>query len=126
MNNEKIITDVDLFGNLDPQGNLKMYYNSDALTNAFKVWLVGSKGASLRENNGGYLTPYLHKFINESNARAIQRGLLGGIKNDFEVDLTVTTLNVIGDPKNSKWHITLVAFSPELQQKIDTTVSVTG
>lgn len=124
MNSENVIFDIDLFGNLDSQGNLKEYYNSDALTNAFKVWLVGSKGASLRSNNGGYLTPYLHKFINEDNAKAIQRALLSGIKNDFEVDITVTTLDVIGDPKNSKWYITLVAYSPELQQKIDTTTVV--
>lgn len=115
-NNNKQILYIDspLYKQLTPNGALSEVINSQALMNAFQIWLVSAPREQVRTRTGGYVISQLFKPLNDSNARLLRSSILSGIKNDFTPSLTVDTLNVIPDTTNRQWIIQIIAYNTEL------------
>ena len=110
-----------LYKQVTSGGQLVTYTDSDAITVAFQIWLTSGKGELLRSNSGGYLLPYLMKPLTNSTAQEIKRSIQAGLEDDFTPTLTIQTLEVIPDVKNSRWVIWLVAYNTALNLGVNAT-----
>lgn len=105
---------------LDVNGKLVEYINSEALAQAFKVWLVSGRGEKIRSSSGGWLIPYLGKPINNDTAERIKKNILLGLTNDFIPKITVTNIQVIPDYQNNRWIITVEGYNAQINIGLNT------
>lgn len=117
---EVLYTDVNIEGNTNEFGQLEYPTNEEALNNAFRVWLVSSRGENLRSTTGGYLLPHLGKVMNDERAQEIRQAIQDGLNQEFSPALRILTLDVIPDYTNRLWTIRLVAYSPDLKSGVNT------
>jgi hypothetical protein len=109
-----LFTDFSLKKKVDVAGNLIKFENSDALSQAFKIWLISKKNEKIRTQMGGYLYPFLAKPMNNESANQIIINILKGIEKEFTPKLTIQDFQVIPDYINKRWVITITAYSSEL------------
>lgn len=115
-NNNKQILYIDspLYKQMTAGGALAQTINSQALMQAFQIWLVSSPREQVRSRSGGYVSSQLFKPLTDANAKLLRSSILSGLKNDFVPTLTVDTLNVVADPNNRQWIIQLIAYNTAL------------
>lgn len=127
-NKNKAITysDVSLTRRITSEGALKELVNEDALSQAFKIWLVSSVNEKVRTTSGGWLIPYIGKPMTEENLRLLKVSIKTGIETDFKPALTIITLEVVPIYEKQQWVIYLVGFNPDLNIGINTAVTVSN
>lgn len=119
------VWDFDAQGTKDSQGNLKILWNKDAIQNAFRMWLVSSKGEMIRRPSyGGVLRQWLIRPMSDENAQNIRTAILSGLNQNFYPFITPTTLTVEPRYEEHYWLITLIGYCKEYSTDINTTVNV--
>lgn len=118
--------DLPIVKKTDENGNLYIPVNSDALAQAIKVWLTSAKGEKLRSNTGGWLIGLLAKPINQDTADKIRSNIITGLSTDFSPPITIVDLQVIPDPANNKWIITIAGYNSSLNIGVNTYAVIEG
>jgi hypothetical protein len=85
---EDIYLDFPIIKQMNGNGELKTYKNSDALFQAIKIWLTCEKGEKIRTNSGGYLLPYIGKFLDKDTAEQIRSYICEGLTTEFFPPIT--------------------------------------
>jgi|WetSurMetagenome_2_1015567.scaffolds.fasta_scaffold03945_5 hypothetical protein len=101
-------------------GEIKKFYNSDALAQAFKIWLVSGKSEKVRNTGGGVLYPFLGKGLTVEVQNTIRKAIVSGLANDFSPTITIVSLEVVPVPTKNQWVITLQGYSSSLNVGINT------
>jgi hypothetical protein len=116
LNTSKTISyfDSPIYKRIDANGQVKILYNNEALSNAFTMWLLSSKGDNLKSIAGGYLVQHIGKPMSLDRANAIKTSILIGLDTDFRPEITVVSLDVTPDYKNNRWVITLIGYNSDL------------
>lgn len=113
-------TDSSITGTINTNGTVKRVYNSDALAQAFKIWLTSGKSEKLRTISGGWLIPFLGKTMTDERANNIKKKLIEGLDKEFKPKITVTDLQVIPNYNKNYYIIYLQGYNPELNIGINT------
>jgi hypothetical protein len=124
LSKQTIYIDDPMYKVTDSQGNLTTYKNSDALAQAFKLWLVSGQGEKVRSNTSGPLVPHLGKAITSERAEKIKKSILNGVSTDFNPPMTITELKVLMDQPKNRWLIFCQGYSKSLELGINTYVVV--
>lgn len=121
-NNDKSILYIDnyIIKRLDVNGQMISPINSEALSQAFKSWLVSGKGEKIRTRSGGWLVPYLAKPLNQDTADTIKKNIITGLSSDFSPPITVTEIDVVPDSTNNRWIIRVAGYNAEINTGINT------
>lgn len=113
LNKEKRFFDYPYYKITNANGELKNYYNEQALANAFTIWLTSATNENLRKGGGGILYRHLGKAMTEERGRSIRSDIVSGAEKEFTPQLTFVTLDVIADLPKKKWRIFVEAFNAE-------------
>lgn len=105
-------------------GELKTYKNSDALSQAIKIWLVSAKGEKLRSNTGGILTPYIGKLIDDNLRKKIKQEIQDALLYEFSPPITILNLEVEGDGGSQDIRINIVGYNADLSIGVNTSVII--
>lgn len=105
-------------------GELKTYKNSDALSQAIKIWLVSAKGEKLRSNTGGILTPYIGKLIDDNLRKKIKQEIQDALLYEFSPPITILNLEVEGDGDSQDIRINIVGYNADLSIGVNTSVII--
>lgn len=119
-----IYKDFPIAREVTSQGEMKTYTNSDALSNAIKIWLVSAKGEKIRATSGGYLLPYIGKPLDDDYARRIASRIVQGLREDFSPPIVVMDIKVIPDTYNRRWLIGIKGYNADLDIGVNTTIVV--
>jgi phage baseplate assembly protein W len=89
--------DVDIYGELNPNGELKTYAGKDAIKNALQLWLSSKKGEYLLNPGlGGPLDTFSFKTMNEESLTILRFQLMSAIDTEFAPAIRLT--NVLFNP----------------------------
>jgi len=115
-----IYVDEPFIKQVDGQGNIIQLKNSDALAQAFKLWVTSSYGEKVRSNTGGPLVPHLGKAMTTDRANKIKNSILKGLTTDFSPPMTITNINIIPDNNKNRWIIQVEGYSQSLEVGLNT------
>ncbi len=89
--------DIDIYGELNPNGELKTYAGKDAIKNALQLWLSSKKGEYLLNPGlGGPLDTFSFKTMNEESLTILRFQLMSAIDTEFAPAIRLT--NVLFNP----------------------------
>lgn len=118
-------TDFSVFGETDNNGSLKLLQTPEAIENAFRAWLVSSRGEIIRRpDRGGYLKQQLSKPMNSDRLEVIRAAIMNGLEQDFIPYIEVESLILTPDYANRKLNIELRGISKEYKTKISTSATL--
>ncbi len=106
--------DIPISGNKLPDGRIKVLNDSEALENAFKLWLSYAARERYRTTAGGWLINHLGKQMNEERSRLIQQSITGGLSK-FSPELTIISFNITPLYEKKQWPLEIIAYSSLLQ-----------
>lgn len=118
--------DFPLTKKLTMGGELKTLENSEALSQAIKIWISTQVGEKIRTHEGGILMPYIGKTLDDENAQKIKNVLQYGLESIFQPNLTVVTLEVVPNHSRNLWEITLIAYNIEMAVGINDKVLISN
>lgn len=123
---DTLFVDFPIVKEITRGGELKTYKNSEALTQAIKIWLVCQKGEKIRSLTGGILLPYLGRVLSENNANNIRKVIIRGLEEDFSPRLTIVDLKVTPDNNKNRWVIDLVGYNADLAIGVNSSIIVSN
>ncbi len=106
-------------------GELKIYEDSDALTQALKIWLVSDKGEKIRSRTGGVLAPFLNREIDDDTAKEMKTHIMNTLKKEFTPPIEIVYLDVKGDKNKNQWIIAIAGYNSDLAVGVNTNVIIT-
>lgn len=125
MDEKRIVYDLNLFGNIDENGQIEEFYDKKAVENSIIVWLTSYYTDCIRRpNKGGYLTRLLYKPMSEKNTTEIKQVLIDGLEKDYELEVTLQELKVEPDFANKIWNIFIKVYIPEIKDNVEVSVSL--
>ena len=125
MDEKRIVYDLNLFGNIDENGQIEEFYDRKAVENSIIVWLTSYYTDCIRRpNKGGYLTRLLYKPMSEKNITEIKQVLIDGLEKDYELEVTLQELKVEPDFANKIWNIFIKVYIPEIKDNVEVSVSL--
>lgn len=125
MNNKDLLyKDFPLSKKTTIGGELKMYENSDALSQAIRIWINSEYGEKIRTRSAGILTPFIGKPIDEYHKQELRVALIKGLKEDFVPSINIVSLDVQGDTVKQQWIISIVGYNADLAIGVNTRVVV--
>ena len=125
-NKEIVYYDFSYYKKLNKDGSLVTLTNSDALSQAIKIWLGCKPNEKIRSSGGGILYQFLGKIMDDEQANRMREIIISGLKEDFNPPLTPVLVDVKGDYENERWIISLVAYNVDLQIGVNTKVIITN
>lgn len=125
-NNNVVYYDYNYYKKTNLNGSLVDLENSDALSQAVKMWLASKKNERVRSLGGGIMYRHLGKMMDEERASQIKFDIMQGLQKDFNPPMTPVMVDVQGDYENQKWIISIVAYNSDLQVGVNTKVSFTN
>ena len=118
-------TDFSVFGETDNNGSLKQLQTPEAVENAFRSWLVSSRGEIIRQpNRGGYLKQQISKPMTPDRLEVIRAAIMNGLEQDFVPYIEVESLILTPDYSNRKLNVELRGLSKEYKTRISTNVTL--
>lgn len=125
MDEKRIVYDLNLFGNIDENGQIEEFYDKKAVENSIVAWLTSYYNDCIRRpNKGGYLTRLLYKPMSEKNITEIKQVLIDGLEKDYELEVTLQELKVEPDFANKIWNIFIKVYIPEIKDNAEVSVSL--
>ena len=126
-NNENILYfDYPFYKKINRNGSIIELTNSDALSQAVKIWLVSKRNEKIRSRSGGIIYPFLGKTMDDDRAYNIKTNIMRGLKEDFNPPLTPVEVNVVPNYDKERWEIGIVAYNADLAVGVNTKVTVTN
>lgn len=117
--------DIDLQGQLDENGALRVLGNAEAVQNALIMWIVSIRGEILRRpGKGGYVTQWLHKPMSQDRAESIRDAISNGMAEDFPLTVRIRSIRVTPQYEKSSYRIQLIAWIPALRQNASLDLNV--
>lgn len=118
---EKVVfKDYPLDAETTSSGVLRELEGQEAIVNALRLWISSFKGEIIRRpEDGGYITRWLMKPLNEETGIAIKRALLDGLTEDFTPVLIPTLIDVTPNYEKGFWEIHIEAYSPQFRETIN-------
>lgn len=117
--------DYSLFGGLDNNGEIKSYWNQDALSNSLMMWVASLKGDILRSpTRGGYIIKVLTQPMSEYSRLNLIDEIKRGLIEDFKPVLTITNLNVSPDYEKRQWLIDIDGYSKDLKREFSVSTAI--
>ena len=95
--------DYPFYKKVNSDGSLVKFTNSDALSQAVKLWLVSKPNDIIRSSSEGVMYNHLGKMMDSDRVDLIKASIIQGLKNDFTPPLTVVDLSVIPDYEKERW-----------------------
>lgn len=105
--------DYPYYKRLNANGELMIYTNEEALSNAFSIWLTSAQFENLRSLTGGVLYKHIGKVMNQDRANQIKNDIILGAESEFKPKLTFVTLDVVPDYDKNLWKVSISAFNVE-------------
>jgi len=104
---------------VNPQGNISVLTDQNALINAVNLWLCSFRGERLyRPHDGGIIADNLLKPMSDERAKDIHDDIIDGLAYQFNPCVTVSECKVIPDYERSTYWITIVGYCPSLKVSI--------
>lgn len=125
-NNHILYYDFPFYKKINKNGSIVELTNSDALSQAIKIWLASKKNEKVRSIGGGIMYQHLGKIMDEDRASLIKDNIINGLKNDFYPPLVPVTVDVIPNYEKERWEIGVVAYNADLQIGVNTKVVITN
>ncbi|MDA3856324.1 MAG: hypothetical protein PF569_08760 [Candidatus Woesearchaeota archaeon] len=110
--------DIDYTGKKTTTGDIYTYTDSDALQQAFRLWLTESKGEKLRKQVGGYLIPHLQKPMTPERIGDIKRSIKNGLSQEFKPRVQILSLEVTPIYNLKQWQIDALVYTPLLKDAV--------
>lgn len=118
------VYDYPFYKKLNGNGSISDLENSDALTQAVKVWLVSKTNEKVRSRSGGIIYPYLGKLMDEEQKNKMRMAIVQGLQYDFNPPLVPVQVEVNADYEKERWEVSIVAFNSELALGVNTKVTI--
>jgi hypothetical protein len=115
-----LYSDLPLTDATDVNGSLQEPINSEALSQAIKIWLASAKGEKIRSSTGGWLLGLLAKPMTDDVASRIKQNIITGLSTEFNPPIEIVDIQVIPDKKNNKWVITVAGYNSTLNIGVNT------
>ena len=115
---EVVYSDVNLLAGVEPD---ELVFNDRALNQNIAAILdtpIGSKW--FRPRIGSNLNRHLFEPIDEITAEKIRRDLASALEANYERRLVFTRIEVIPDPQNEQYFVSLEYTAPELESRMFT------
>ena len=125
-NTELMYYDFPFYKKTNSNGSIVELTNSDALSQAIKIWLASKKNEKIRSLGGGVLYQHLGKMMDDDRADNIKNSIINGLKNDFKPTMTPVQVEVVPDYDRERWKITIVAYNADLQVGVNTTTVISN
>lgn len=125
-NTELMYYDFPFYKKTNSNGSIIELTNSDALSQAIKIWLASKKNEKIRSLGGGVLYQHLGKMMDDDRADNIKNSIINGLKNDFKPTMTPVQVEVVPDYDRERWKITIVAYNADLQVGVNTTTVISN
>ena len=125
-NNESQYFDFPFYKKVTNNGALLDLYNSDALSQAVKIWLASKKNEKVRSRGGGIIAQHIGKMMDDERADMIKQAIIRGLKTEFTPSLIPVKVDVIGDYDNERWIVEIVAYNADLQVGVNTKVTISN
>lgn len=125
-NNHVLYYDFPFYKKVDKNGAIIDLKNSDALSQAVKIWLVSKPNEKIRSRGGGILYRYLGKIMDDDKAKDIQNAIAQGLEKEFVPSLTVVQVTVVPNYDKQRWEIGIVAYNETLAIGVNTKVIVSN
>lgn len=107
-------------------GELKTYKNSEALSQAIKIWLSSANGEKIRTRTGGILIPYIGKLLTDENANDMKNAIVFGLQNEFNPPIEVVNITVIPNVNKKRWEIEIIGYNATLAIGVNTRVVISN
>ena len=115
INENVLVYDVDILGQIEPNGAIKELWEEDALSNAIKIWITSHKGDFIREpNRGGYVIQWFTRPMNTVNRQDIEMAIRNGFDQDFRPYMNIISLHIIPNNEKRYWELYMEVFSNDL------------
>ena len=125
-NNHVLYYDFPFYKKINKNGSVVELYNSDALSQAVKIWLASKKNEKVRSLGGGIIYQHLGKIMDESRANDIRNRIIQGLKEEFTPPLVPVQVEVIPNYDKERWEIGIVAYNADLAIGVNTKVVITN
>ena len=125
-NNNLIYYDYPFYKKINKNGSIADMNNSDALSQAIKIWLVSKRNEKVRSRSGGIIYPYIGKMMDDEQASNIRNRIIQGLEEDFNPPLTPVQVDVVPNYDKERWEIGIVAYNADLAVGVNTKVIVTN
>lgn len=120
------VYDYPFYKKLNNDGSIKDLSNSDALSQAVKLWLVSKPNEKIRSVGGGIMYPYLGKIMDDEQANKIRNTITRGLQYDFTPPLVPVLITVNPNYQKERWEIGIVAYNSDLAVGVNTAVTVSN
>ena len=105
--------DIDVYGEENPDGTGKEYYDDQATSNAIISWLTSRKGDYLRNPGaGGIIDRLLFKPMNGQTAQLMSFTIQNAFANEFSPEVKLQKLAVIPNYELRYWEIEIQYENP--------------
>lgn len=118
--------DYSFYKKIKNDGSLYDFENSEALSQAIKMWLASKKNEKIRSVGGGIIYPYLGKIMDFEVASKMQFDIIQGLKYDFSPSLTPVEVTVVPNNDRERWEIGIVAYNSVLGVGVNTNVVISN
>jgi hypothetical protein len=125
-NNHIFYYDLPFYKKINKNGSILELHNSDALSQAVKIWLASKKNERVRSLGGGIIYQHLGKVMDDDRADMIKDDIISGLKNDFNPPLIPVQVTVIPNYAKERWEIGVVAYNEDLQVGVNTKAIITN
>lgn len=91
----------------------------EAIENALKLWLMSFQGERIRRpDDGGYITKWLFKSIDEDTAFDIKNAIRIGLEREFIPRINIDKIIVDPDYTRESWRIEIYGYIPSIQKEV--------
>lgn len=125
-NNNVNIYDYPFYKKLKNDGSIFDLHNSDALSQAIKLWLVSKPNEKIRSVGGGIMYPYLGKIMDDEQASKIKTAITRGLQYDFNPPLIPVLITVDANQQKERWEIGIVAYNSDLAVGVNTKATISN
>ena len=104
---------------IDPQGNIPVLTDQEALINAINLWVSSFRGERLyRPDDGGVIIHNLLKPMSDERANNIKNEIIDGLMYKFTPFVKVNECTVDADYLSNTYWIIVKGYCPALQTSI--------
>jgi len=104
-------TDIPIYGEFTPQGDIAVLKGATAIQNSLKYFLSGAIPDLFDLSKRGVLRKFINRPLNDATALDLKIAIETSITTEFVPQLSIQTLNVIPDYVNNEWELQLKAIT---------------
>ena len=104
---------------INPQGNIPVLIDQDALNNAINLWICSFRGERLyRPHDGGIVADHLLKPMGEERSNDMRSDIIDGLAHQFTPYVAVSECTVTPDFERNIYWVMIAGYCPSLRVSI--------